>query len=68
MKKTSYIAFARAMGRIPLTCRPRVTWKLVHTFALPAARALQAFERRQAAGEPFFPAFLMIKKSKPRTA
>ena len=60
MKKTSYIAFARAMGRIPLTCRPRVTWKLVHTFALPAARALQAFERRQAAGEPFFPAFLMI--------
>ncbi|MDR0895574.1 MAG: radical SAM protein [Prevotellaceae bacterium] len=60
MKVSDYIATARAALRVPRECAPRLIWKFVYTFGWKSMRNLSRFERRQAKGEPFFPAFLMI--------
>ena len=60
MGGTDYIAFLRTVLRVPLECSPRLVWKFIYNFGWRNVRNMAAFERRQAAGEPFFPAFVMI--------
>ena len=39
---------------------PRGLWKIIYNFGWRNIRNMAAFERRQADGKPFFPAFVMI--------
>lgn len=55
-----YIATLKTLMRVPLECSPRIVWKLLYNFCWRNLRNMSRFERRQAKGEPFFPAFVMI--------
>lgn len=60
MGGTDYIAFLRTALRVPLECSPRLVWKFIYNFGWRNVKNMAAFERRQATGQPFFPAFVMI--------
>lgn len=55
-----YIATLKTAMRVPLECSPRLTWKLAYNFAWRNLINIHRFEKRQAKGAPFFPAFVMI--------
>ena len=55
-----YIATMKAAGRVFTLTSPRLLWKFCYNFGWRNLRNMAAFERRQAKGEPFFPAFVMI--------
>ncbi|MDR1381171.1 MAG: radical SAM protein [Tannerella sp.] len=55
-----YMATAKAAFRVPLECSPRLVWKFMYNFGWKSMRNMSRFEKRQARGEPFFPAFVMI--------
>lgn len=46
--------------RIARNSTPKALWKILYNFCWRNYRNMAAFERRQAKGEPFFPAFVMI--------
>ena len=46
--------------RIACNSTPKALWKILYNFCWRNYRNMAAFERRQAKGEPFFPAFVMI--------
>lgn len=55
------IATLSRMGwRIARNSTPKALWKILYNFGWRNYRNMAAFERRQANGEPFFPAFVMI--------
>ncbi|MDR0973230.1 MAG: radical SAM protein [Prevotellaceae bacterium] len=60
MKFGDYIATANAALRVPRECAPRLVWKFMYNFGWKSMRNIHRFERRQAKGMPFFPAFVMI--------
>jgi len=60
MKLKEYIATAKAAFRVPRECSPRLVWKFMYNFGWRSMRNINRFEKRQAKGEPFFPAFVMI--------
>ena len=60
MGGTDYIAFLRTVLRVPLECSPRLVWKFIYNFGWRNVKNMAAFECRQATGQPFFPAFVMI--------
>lgn len=55
-----YIATTKAALRIFSVTSPRLIWKFMHNFAWHSYWSMNAFEKRLANDEPFFPAFLMI--------
>ena len=55
-----YIATMKAAGRVFTLTSPRLLWKFCYNFGWRNLRNMAAFEKRQANGEPFFPAFVMI--------
>ena len=55
-----YTATAKAALRVPLECSPRLVWKIMYNFAWRSMLNISRFEKRQAKGKPFFPAFVMI--------
>ncbi|WP_289053407.1 radical SAM protein [Carboxylicivirga marina] len=55
-----YITNIRTALRVPLECSPRLIWKLMYNFAWRNFINIRQFEKRQAQGKPFFPAFIMI--------
>ena len=55
-----YIATMKTAGRVFTLTSPRLLWKFCYNFGWRNLRNMAAFERRQAKGEPFFPAFVMI--------
>ena len=50
----------RTALRIAAGATPRGLWKIISNFGWRNIRNMAAFERRQAEGKPFFPAFVMI--------
>ncbi|MDH6314050.1 MoaA/NifB/PqqE/SkfB family radical SAM enzyme [Parabacteroides sp. PFB2-10] len=60
MKTKDYIATAKAAFRVPRECAPRLVWKFMYNFGWQSMRNISRFEKRQAKGAPFFPAFVMI--------
>ena len=50
----------KMMWRIARGTTPKALWKILYNFCWRNYRNMAAFERRQANGEPFFPAFVMI--------
>lgn len=60
MKVKDYIATAKAAFRVPGECAPRLVWKFMYNFGWQSMRNISRFEKRQAKGLPFFPAFVMI--------
>lgn len=46
--------------RIFTTASPRLTWTFVRNFGIRNIIGIRRFEKRQAKGEPFYPAFMMI--------
>ncbi|MBS2099150.1 radical SAM protein [Carboxylicivirga linearis] len=60
MKFTDYTATLKTFMRIPLECSPRILWKLAYNFGWRNLVNMSRFEKRQAKGKPFFPAFVMI--------
>lgn len=50
----------KMMWRIARGTTPKALWKILYNFCWRNYRNMAAFERRQAKGEPFFPAFVMI--------
>lgn len=50
----------RTALRIAAGTTPRCLWKIIYNFGWRNIRNMAAFERRQAEGKPFFPAFVMI--------
>lgn len=60
MKLKDYIATAKAASRVPRECSPRLIWKFMYNFAWRSMKNINRFEKRQAKGAPFFPAFVMI--------
>ena len=50
----------KMMWRIARGTTPKSLWKILYNFCWRNYRNMAAFERRQANGEPFFPAFVMI--------
>lgn len=60
MTLREYTATAKAALRVPMECSPRLVWKFMYTFGWKSMRNINRFEKRQARGEPFFPAFVMI--------
>lgn len=55
-----YIATIKISLRIFRECSPRLVWKFLYNFGWRNFRNMAAFEKRQATGAPFFPAFVMI--------
>ncbi len=55
-----YIANLKAALRVPRECSPRLVWKFMYNFGWQSMRNISRFEKRQAKGKPFFPAFVMI--------
>lgn len=51
---------SKTLLRIARNTTPRVLWKILYNFCWRNYRNMAAFERRQAEGKPFFPAFVMI--------
>ncbi len=60
MKLSDYTATAKAALRVPLECSPRLIWKFMYNFGWRNLLNMNRFEKRQAKGEDFFPAFIMI--------
>lgn len=60
MKLKDYIATAKAALRVPRECSPRLIWKFMYNFGWRSMRNISRFDKRQAKGKPFFPAFVMI--------
>ena len=60
MTLKEYTSTANAALRIPRECSPRVVWKFFRNFGIRSAINISRFEKRQAKGKPFFPAFVMI--------
>lgn len=60
MKFKEYIATLATALRIFRLCPPRLIWKLMYNFAWRNLTNMARFEKRQAKGEAFFPAFVMI--------
>jgi len=56
----NYIATTKAALRVPRECSPRLVWKFMYNFGWKSMRNISRFEKRQAKGKPFFPAFVMI--------
>ena len=46
--------------RVLTSVSPRLTWKLVRNFGMRNMIGIRRFEKRQAKGKPFYPAFMMI--------
>ncbi|MDH6303743.1 MoaA/NifB/PqqE/SkfB family radical SAM enzyme [Parabacteroides sp. PF5-5] len=55
-----YTATAKAALRVPRESSPRLVWKFMYNFGWKSMRNISRFEKRQAKGAPFFPAFVMI--------
>ena len=55
-----HIATIKAGMRIFSVASPRLIWKFMYNFGWHSFLSMNAFEKRLAKGEPFFPAFLMI--------
>lgn len=55
-----YIATTKAALRIFQVTTPRLIWKFMYNFVWRSYRSMDAFEKRLANDDPFFPAFLMI--------
>ncbi len=60
MTLREYTATAKAAFRVPIECSPRLIWKFMYNFGWKSMRNISRFEKRQAKGKPFFPAFVMI--------
>ncbi len=60
MTLREYLATAKAVLRVPKECPPRLVWKFIYNFGWRGIRNINRFEKRQAMGKPFFPAFVMI--------
>lgn len=60
MTLKDYIATAKAAFRVPRESTPRLMWKFMYNFGWRSMKNINRFEKRQAKGEPFFPAFVMI--------
>lgn len=60
MKFNEYIATAKTALRIFNVCSLRLIWKLIYNFGWRNLTNMARFEKRQATGAPFFPAFVMI--------
>lgn len=60
MTLREYIATIKTAMRVPLECSPRLIWKLAYNFGWRNLKNINNFEKRQAKGKPFFPAFVMI--------
>jgi MoaA/NifB/PqqE/SkfB family radical SAM enzyme len=60
MTLKDYTATAKAALRIPMECSPRIIWKFIYNFGWRNLKNINRFERRQAKGDDFFPAFIMI--------
>ncbi|MCW3805508.1 radical SAM protein [Plebeiibacterium marinum] len=60
MTINQYIANIKTAMRVPLECSPRLVWKFAYNFGWRNLKNINQFEKRQAKGEPFFPAFIMI--------
>ena len=60
MNFKNYIATTKAALRVPRECSPRLVWKFMYNFGWKSMRNISRFEKRQAKGKPFFPAFVMI--------
>lgn len=60
MTFSEYRANAKAALRVPRECSPRLVWKFMYNFGWKSMRNINRFEKRQAKGAPFFPAFVMI--------
>ncbi|MGQ1788054.1 radical SAM/SPASM domain-containing protein [Saccharicrinis sp. GN24d3] len=60
MTLREYTANFKTMLRVPLEVSPRLVWKILYNFAWRNLKNMRQFEKRQAKGEPFFPAFVMI--------
>lgn len=55
-----YIATFKAVFRVFTVTSPRLLWKFCYNFGWRNIWNMAAFEKRQAKGKPFFPAFVMI--------
>lgn len=51
---------SKNLFRIASNATPRALWKILYNFCWRNYRGMAKFERRQANGEPFYPAFVMI--------
>ncbi|MDR1756340.1 MAG: radical SAM protein [Culturomica sp.] len=60
MTRREYAANAKAALRIFTECPPRIVWKFMYNFGWKSMRNIRRFEKRQAGGKSFFPAFVMI--------
>lgn len=60
MKLQDYIATTKTAMRVPRECSPRILWKFMYNFGWRNLKNIKQFEKRQARGEDFFPAFIMI--------
>lgn len=60
MTLKEYTATAKAAFRVPRECSSRSVWKFMYNFGWRSMRNIHRFEKRQAQGAPFFPAFVMI--------
>ena len=60
MTPKEYTANIKAAFRVPLECSPRLVWKFMYNFGWRSMCNISRFEKRQAKGKPFFPAFVMI--------
>lgn len=60
MTVKDYIATAKAAFRVPRESSPRLVWKFMYNFGWRSMKNINRFEKRQAKGAPFFPAFVMI--------
>lgn len=60
MKFSDYLATTKAALRVARECSPRLVWKFMFTFGWKSMLNIRRFEKRQAKGKPFFPAFVMI--------
>src|SRR5574344_275433 len=60
MKKKGYVAVLKSVGRVMKDTSPRLLFKFAYLFMWKSAWNLHRFTKRQKAGKPFFPAFLMI--------
>ena len=46
--------------RVLTSVNPRLMWKLIRNFGMRNMVGIRRFEKRQAKGKPFYPAFMMI--------
>lgn len=60
MRLKDYTATAKAALRVPMECSPRILWKFMYNFGWRNLKNINRFEKRQAKGDDFFPAFIMI--------